>query len=219
MVTLFTKLTSSSNIKICLSSRPWLVFEDDFQSSPSLKLQDLTFNDIKNYVDDKINNHKRMQQLSARDPTNARALVRELVEKASRSFLWIVLVVNSLLEGLTNRDRISDLQKRLELLPADLEDLYEHMLLKHIDPFYHEQSSQIFQIVCAAEKRTALSILTLDFANEADINLVLRSQTRLFGMGDLKERCSEMTDMLKSRCGGLLEVAGTLGEYKICVSE
>ena len=37
-------------LKICLSSRPLLPFEDAFQSMPFLRLQDLTYDDIKNYV-------------------------------------------------------------------------------------------------------------------------------------------------------------------------
>jgi len=207
MIALFTQLASSSNIKICLSSRPWLVFEDAFQSFPRLRLQGLTFSDIQQYVDDKVSNHRRMNQLRNSDPGNAEDLVAEVVKKASGVFLWVVLVVDSLLEGLTNRDRIADLQKRVALLPADLEDLYGHMLLKHIDPFYHEQSSQIFQIFCAAEFAPFLSALTLEFALEADTSLALTSPITPRRITDLDIRCSEMTDMLKSRCGGLLEVS------------
>jgi hypothetical protein len=98
MIALFTKLTSS-NIKISLSSRPWLVFEDAFQPFSSLRLQDLTFNDIKQYVDDKVSNHRRMNQLRCSDHGNAEALVDEVVKKASGVFLWVVLVVDSLLGG------------------------------------------------------------------------------------------------------------------------
>jgi hypothetical protein len=40
-----------SRIKMCLSSRPWDVFEKAFQYSvPNLKLQDLTFDDMSLYV-------------------------------------------------------------------------------------------------------------------------------------------------------------------------
>lgn len=35
-----------SNVKICVASRPWLPFEDAFQDQPSLRLQDLTSQDI-----------------------------------------------------------------------------------------------------------------------------------------------------------------------------
>jgi len=209
MIAFVTQLASSSNIKICLSSRPWLVFEDAFHSLPSLRLQDLTFNDIKRYVEDKISNHKRMSELQSRDPETSGALVRGVIDKASGVFLWVVLVVSSLLEGLTNRDRIPDLQRRLAMLPADLVDLYEHILLRQIDPFYHEQSSRLFQIVCASEGQR-LPILTLDFSSEADTELALNSAIRPMSRIELTLRCSEMTDIIKSRCGGLLEVSGNI---------
>jgi hypothetical protein len=100
--------------------------------------------------------------------------------------------------GLTNRDRIPDLQRRLALLPAELEDLYQHVLLKHIAPFYREQSSQIFQIFCATESIPFLSVLTLEFALEADPKLALTSAINPRKIADLDMRCSEMTDMLKT---------------------
>lgn len=164
LIGLFTDLSSSPDIKIWLSSRPWLVFEDAFQSSPSLKLQDLTFNDIKRYIDDKVNKHLTMEQLRRVNPLEATELVQDLARKASGVFLWVMLVVRSLLAGLTNRDQVPDLQKRIALLPADLENLYQHILSNHIDPFYHERSARIFQIFCAsAAAFRILSVLTLDF--------------------------------------------------------
>ncbi|KAI1169623.1 hypothetical protein F4777DRAFT_572416 [Nemania sp. FL0916] len=43
----FLGITSNrKNVKVCVSSRPWLVFEDAFQSRPSLQIQDLTLEDV-----------------------------------------------------------------------------------------------------------------------------------------------------------------------------
>ena len=123
IIALFKAMAASPNIKICVSSRPWLAFEDAFRSIPNLRLQDLTYNDILQYTQDKLNEHSRMTQFREMDPENAAGLVDEIVSKASGVFLWVMLVVKSLLDGLTNRDRISDLQKRLRLLPSDLKDL------------------------------------------------------------------------------------------------
>lgn len=79
---LFRTMACSANIKICLSSRPWLVFEDAFRFSPSLRLQDLTSGDIFQYVEDKLNGHDRMVQLLEQDPVSAKALVEEIVTYA-----------------------------------------------------------------------------------------------------------------------------------------
>ena len=213
VVALFKTMVTSSNIKICASSRPWLVFEDAFMSAPSLQVQHLTSDDINRYVEDKLCDNFRMIQLHNADPVNADFLVEEIVSKASGVFLWVVLVVKSLLDGLTNRDRISDLRRRLEQLPADLEDLYEHMLLKHSDPFYHEQSAQIFLIVfgirtCEYGISKEVNLLMLAFADEEDANQPLRSPVRRLSEREVAFRCVEMRDRLKSRCAGLLEISG-----------
>jgi hypothetical protein len=38
----YSLLSLSSNIKICVSSRPWNIFADAFHTSPSLRVEDLT---------------------------------------------------------------------------------------------------------------------------------------------------------------------------------
>jgi hypothetical protein len=44
-----------------------------------------------------------------------------------------------------NRDDIDDLQRRLEILPRDLEGLYYHMLSR-IDPFCMGKAARMFQV-------------------------------------------------------------------------
>ena len=46
----FQKVSTSPDVKACLSSRPWLVFEAAFIPGPGLRLQDLTYVDIRTYV-------------------------------------------------------------------------------------------------------------------------------------------------------------------------
>lgn len=212
VVALFKTMVASTNIKLCVSSRPWLVFEDAFSSTPSLRIEKLTSSDINHYVEDKLLGNLRMIQLRGADPVNTEFLTKEIVYKASGVFLWVVLVVRSLLDGLTNRDRISDLRRRLKMLPADLEDLYKHMLLKHIDPFYHEQSAQMFRIVfaigtCEYSISKEVNLLMLAFADE-DANSALQAPVWQLSQRVLADLCSEMEDRLKSRCAGLLEVSG-----------
>jgi hypothetical protein len=53
IIALLIGMAASSSIKICVSSRPWLVFEDAFETTPKLQLQDLTYHDIQRYTKDK----------------------------------------------------------------------------------------------------------------------------------------------------------------------
>lgn len=83
ILNLFKRMATSPSIKICLSSRPWLLFEDAFSSGPCLRLQDLTFEDIAKYTDDRLNSHPGMAQLRLQDPEVTEALVRKIVTYVS----------------------------------------------------------------------------------------------------------------------------------------
>ena len=82
---------------------------------------------------------------------SAAALVNNIVEKADSVFLWVRLVVKSLLDGLRNHDGVAILQERLTLIPTELDDLYTH-LSGLIDPVYLRWASQAFQILCVSRE-------------------------------------------------------------------
>ena len=193
----------SSDVKICISSRPWLQFEDAFGHSSNLTLQDLTYRDIKHYIGTKLCENIRYLELERNEPIFASDLVEEIAKKAFGVWLWVHLVVQPLLDGLTNSDKLSDLQKRLRSVPADLEALYGKML-DSIDDFYLENASQLFQIVLAAQSPP--SLLGLSFADEEDSLLALRAQIKPLTDDGTLSRCEVMKRRLNSRCKGFLEV-------------
>lgn len=205
IVELFQDYAKSPNVKICVSSRPLLVFERSFDDLPGLKVQNLTRGDISHFVKDKLGSHRYMVQLSQQHAAEVSQVMDEIVEKASGVFLWVKLVVQSILRGLRDYNRISDLYKRVLELPADLEALYAHML-KHTDPFYHEQASQIFQIVRTAKRRPGdVTLLSLSWADEEDELLAENAQVRPITQDEIALRCRVMDTRLKSLCSGLLE--------------
>ncbi|KAF4637877.1 hypothetical protein G7Y89_g222 [Cudoniella acicularis] len=207
IVEYFLDFAHEPGVKMCLSSRPLLVFEEAFSNFPGLKLQNLTHSDINSYVEDKLGNHRHMARLSLKNPGQAKRLVTEIVTKADGVFLWVKLVVKSLLQGLRDQNRITDLQRRLRHLPADLEALYEHMLIK-TDPFYLEQASQIFQIVLVAQKESTsrqITLLQLSWAEDEDESLAINSSLRPLPTNEISGRCKLMDSRLKSVCSGLLE--------------
>jgi hypothetical protein len=69
--------------------------------------------DIRNYIEDKLENNTRIVFLIQREPYAAAMLVEEVKNRAEGVFLWAALVVKELLRGLTNKDDISLLIKRL----------------------------------------------------------------------------------------------------------
>lgn len=106
---LLKDIASSRHIKVCLSSRPWVVFSNIFCSCPNLKLQDLTYRDIEKYVQDKFYRNSALLELANRELAVAPALMKEIFDRADGVFIWVKLVVRSLLNGLQNRDEATDL--------------------------------------------------------------------------------------------------------------
>ena len=202
LLTLIKDIGSSSNIKICVSSRPWVLFEDEFKHKPSLMLQDLTYPDIIHFINSAFNNKPEFVELEKREPEYASELLKDIAQKSAGVFLWVSLVVRSLLAGLVNGDRVSDLQRRLAFLPPDLESLYEKML-NSLDPFYSEHASQIFQHVRAAEGPP--SLLCLSFADE-EPDFAIKMKVHPLPEAEKFSRADIMRRRLNSRCKGLLEV-------------
>lgn len=207
LIILFKDLIANRNVKLCVSSRPWVEFEDAFKHGPSLRLQDLSYPDIKHYVTAHFNDNSGFVQLCKREPGFADQLVNNIVNKASGVFLWVHLVVASLLTGMEFADRVSDLQKRLECLPPDLELLYEKIILS-LDPFYLEHAAQLFRLV--QESLDPPSLLLLSFADEEDPQFALKHPIGSLSLDEVSLREETMRRRLNSRCKGLLEVGNPL---------
>ncbi|KAK7908824.1 hypothetical protein PG985_016127 [Apiospora marii] len=195
-----------TGVKFCISSRPLLIFEQVFRDLPGLRLQDLTKRDIKEYINSHLYSHSYMKQLEKRHPGEASRLVSEIVHKARGVFLWVKLVTRSILRGLSDYNRISDLQKRISYLPSDLEALYNH-ILDGVDPFYRVHMSRVLQIFRVAQTGSSglVTLLNMSWADEEETLLVETTSIKPYTEEDIGERCEIMDARLKSVCAGLLE--------------
>lgn len=217
LVLFLKQLMAKTPIKMCVSSRPWPVFEDAFQNKPSLRVEDLTYHDIKSFDTSNFQSDANFSRLKTREPQFAGELVDEIVWKASGVFLWVQLVVSSLLDGMRSEDRVADLRRRLDSLPPDIEDLYDK-ILDDLDPFYFEHAAQYFQMMKAwGGPPPALLVAFADESIEFILELPLQNQLP----EDLEIRIETMQRRVNSRCKGLLEVfkgAGSrLGSYQVLV--
>lgn len=194
-------MSSRTNVKLCVASRPWLVFEDAFKSQPSLRLEELTAPDIHLYVTENLRGNSMFLELEKLRPDDAQHLVNQVTGKASGVFLWVCLVVLSLLEGLRDGDSIADLQYRLSLLPSDLEKLFAK-ILERLNPFYFRQASRMFQLVRAASQ--SLTLLQLSLAEEG-FDKAMSAKVKPIPEEELQFRAETMRRRLSSRCKGLIE--------------
>jgi hypothetical protein len=206
LISVIKAIARSSNVKLCIASRPWNVFESAFEDDRigKLYLQDLNKQDIQIYVKNMLEDRPGFQTLRIRDP-NADALVKEIIDKAQGVFLWVYLVVRSLVHGLENYDRIVDLQRRLRGFPTDLDAFFKH-IVESLDPIYRAQTVRAFQMTLSAPRpQTLLNYWYLDIEEE-DPNFALHMKVQSLDTNELQSRNDEISKRLNGRCKGLLEV-------------
>ena len=216
IINLFRSITSMSpNLKTCLSSRPWPVFVEAFRFLPGLKLQDLTFNDMLQYVYDKLYSDPRSRRIVRKEPESGSALMTEIVRRADGVFLWITLVVRSLLGDLCKGDNISDLQQRLRILPTDLDALFKHTLFDTQPDQHVKEASRIFQLIRAREiicdftrnySVASLSVWELALADQETQDVAIKTLVHRVSDEEISYRCHNVLDRVNSRCAGLLGV-------------
>ncbi|KAJ3527586.1 hypothetical protein NM208_g10623 [Fusarium decemcellulare] len=169
-------LGESSNIKLCVSSREWLCFEQFFHAwhptkKIGLRLQHHTEEDIKCYV------QKRLQRpdyvvsiggssscLNLNGDFNTH-LINDVISKANGVFLWVRLVCDQLVRGAANQDSTSMLQTRLDALPATLEKYFLETL-QRMDPTYRRECARILLMMHVA--RRPLELLGFQFLEGLD---------------------------------------------------
>ena len=217
VVDLVQAFVTSKDIKVCLSSRPWNVFTRAFGwgSHPTFHLEDLTRPDVKLYVQDILGGNKLFRQLAAgKDSARCAILEDEIVSRAQGVFLWVFLVVRSLIDGLTNADRITDLERRLQSLPTDLEAYFRHML-DNIEDVYVQQTVQTFHIALQAVK--PLNLMTYAMIDELEefpryaIELPVQQMTAT----DAESRCQDMKLRINARCKDLLQITKKSSTYEL----
>ena len=207
LIDVLQELAEHRSIKVCASSRPYYVFKDAFGqfSERQLVLEDFTANDIREYVEFCFKKSTRFQELCRLD-TRYSNFIQEIVDRAQGVFLWVTLVVRSLLKGFTNADDIPDLQERLRELPPTLEGMFRQMF-DRIEPVYREQTAQVFLIALVAPN---LPVMALSFLNDAKlahiIDMPISPSTREEG----EDRYQMMERRLAGRCDGLLETSDAL---------
>ena len=168
-------------------------------------LEYLTYDDIKNFVTSRFLIEPVFMQLRRREEEFADQLIDDIVSKAAGVFLWVALVVSSLLAGMTFGDRVSDLKRRLDLLPPDLSKLYEKMLLS-LDPFYLEHAAQLFSLVGASSE--PMNLVLASFADEDDPDFALKREICPLSRDEIALCMDTMRRRINSRSKGLLEVKG-----------
>ena len=210
VVETMNNLSNQAHVKICLSSRPLLDFERAFDGRPTLKLQDLTHSSIRTYAATQLFGSIEQQiGYSKDDKRRARDLVEQLVVQAKGVFLWAVIAIRDLRDGLQDIVDLSELAREIESLPAGVENLYMQMLSR-IKPAYRRDAARFLQIVLYVSEiysgMRSLDLYRLYFIDREhvveDLPLIYSEAHR----SNVIKACQNLKTRLLSHTLGLLEL-------------
>jgi hypothetical protein len=154
--------------------------------------------------------NSKFRKLAIEELEQAHVLVLEIAAKADGVFLWVKLVVASLLAGLRNRDDLSILQQRLRALPMDLEQLYEHMLKVRIDSVYKVSLPRYFN--WSMWWMSLIPRYHWPWPSMRSSTRPIYTRESDFTATEISAKCEIMSDRLKSRWAGLIEIRGVHDE-------
>jgi hypothetical protein len=196
-------LSKLRDVKIVVSSRPEAVFVNRFMNRPTLRLQDLTANDIKAYVEDEIG--LKMSQLPSPqdDPTGLFVLAEEVVARAEGVFLWVVLVVADLVIDISNMESYACLRKRLDKLQDDLNTFFRQILVERIDPEHRQQVAR--HLLIAKHKYSALAIHAISSEVKTNPDSI---QPDPCDLQETLRKSTHLAECLPLRSRGLLSTRG-----------
>jgi hypothetical protein len=166
-------------------------------------MHDLTRGDIHLYVEDTLGKNARFRQLQKEDP-QCPNFVLNIVREADGIFLWVFLVIRSLLDGLTNSDRIGDLQERVNETPKDLKDYFKTILFSTQNR-YRTQTARIFTIAINAE--IELPLMAYWVIDQENPRYFFQCPAKTPSVEILNSRLENMRRRLKVLSKGLLEAS------------
>ena len=182
-------------LKVCIASRPWPGIQDRLKSFRGFLLNDYTITDIQKFINDSLS----ATPISISRP-QIQALADTITAKANGVFLWVALVLRSVLTGLNNGDNLSDLEKRVAYIPSGMFDLYMQVL-KRVDPFYAPQTYMMLQVALCALRPLSLEAFSSCIF---DVPALLNDPERFIAQEQTLIR------RINARCGGMLEVTPSL---------
>lgn len=202
LIAFVQELDSSAGVKVCSSSRPHKVFKDAFGFSPKLRLQDLTYNDIQRYVNDKFQAVPQLRSMTLENEYMMDQLKEEIVTRSEGVFLWVSLAVKDQIRGLRNEDSPEQLQERLANLPNEIEGIYIRML-QQIDKPYRQEASCFLRM---ALHKPGMSTLEHALASYKGLENMLLSTDAMSEL-EVVLLCQSTRKKLITRCAGLLEIS------------
>ncbi|KAK0639080.1 hypothetical protein B0T16DRAFT_462782 [Cercophora newfieldiana] len=203
---LVVELSRTPDIKICVSSRPWNVFEEYFGAALRTKIyvHKLTLRDIHQFTISELGEESNWVAAGLGD--ERQAIIDQVTQRAQGVFLWVFLVARQLKEGIINHDSPSDIRKRLDEIPTDLEE-FLRMILFSVESFYREKMASTIAMALAAEEPLDVNVYAFQDL-EYEHKDFLSCPHEQWPAARIEEFERLFRRRLSSRCKGLLEISG-----------
>ena len=210
------RLCRYQHVKICVSSRPEQAYQDAFQSDPQLRLQDLTRDDLEQYVHGQLSKMPHFRDLRQKHRASVDQILEAVCRDADGVFLWARLVTQDLKDGLVCGDSIDMLQARLEQSDKTLDGLF-CQFLDRIHIVHRYKTAKYLQVMTlkSDSKASLLEFLLVDqddlvamlpgiVGNKDEDNDATIARAYVF-----RDAGAELKRHLVARCAGLLTVDET----------
>ncbi|KAK0754234.1 hypothetical protein B0T18DRAFT_338448 [Schizothecium vesticola] len=219
-------------VKLCLGARREPLIEEKLRSCPQLRLEHLSYNDLRRYAEDTIiippqypifispgsklyarnakGHHVFFSFEKPPNPCEIRDwLVTELVGRADGVFLWLRLTAKIVMEALHASETVTDLQCRVDSLPSGLIELYEDMWARaNVDserPEHQERAALYFHLAINQIDNDRLGLTIATTTGMA--NRIRYCDPYKPGFAaSLVESCKAKMRDIEIRCAGLLRI-------------
>ena len=192
---------AGSDLNICLSSRHYPAIT--VQRCPEITVECGNKADIVRYV------HAKLHDSSQVDSTVS-SLEAQIVRKASGIFLWVVLIIEMLIEMIDDGKTAKDMEDILNNVPMDLEELFSN-LFRTLRPNERPKAVKLLQWVLLAERplNPADICLAIAFTSETPYMSLQKWKTS----GDYVRSYEQMVRMIRSYSRGLIEVTDSVVQF------
>ncbi|RPA72217.1 hypothetical protein BJ508DRAFT_76942 [Ascobolus immersus RN42] len=201
-------LAKFKGVKVCVSSRPWTVFKNEFEHERySVAVHKYTFPDMQKYALDVLKELRSFRNASQLD-IRWSSLAKEVATRAEGVWLWTSLVCKNVFREVADGESYQRAKAKLDGIPKDLDDYFRE-LVKRSNERYRGEGARIL----------LLALIAGDYQNPWPLNglgvcLMLEykegpsdaiSNNELEISSELLDT-SKIRDLLSNRCRDLLDI-------------
>ena len=202
-------LAEQTYVKICVSSRPLLAFEEAFSEKPRLRLQHLTYGSMIEYGIAKLSEPiEKYVSLNLCERYQAEVLVDKIVERAHGVFLWAIIATRDVYDGLRGMASINELAQTLETLPSEIESLFM-LMLHRIKPAFKRDAAYFLHVAMYSyeyQRNVEIDLCRLHFSHSQRDFKDRPAHYEDIANSELIIACRTLEIRLLSHTAGLLEL-------------